>query len=881
MKIPSSYIFGKPFSGELTADKTAEIMRQARAFTAEAAAVPLDYIYDTLARTGALFADPKGEWRCAARAHLKGSISFSPQMTELTLDILPQILSRAELEKRVSLELVVSPDANGFASRPGYDGVVKVSPRGVVLHVGAGNVFLGIVDSLLLGILTRNVNVVKTASSGSNFAVLFLRALEKCDRKKLLVSRMAVLNWKGGADAVEREAVTGSDAVFVWGGAEAVLHYRRLAPETVTVTGFGPKVSFGAAMPSALELDARAVARAAVNDAALWDQSACACAHVLYLVCPQAKKRAALLDKMVSLCAEEFVAFEQKLPQGRMSDDEKVETLRARELAKVDAATGKAAFKSGFPEHGWTVIAETGPEFKISPLNRVLYVKCAATLTEIAEQLKPYRGYVQTAGIAGNFREKKEAASVFAPLGVARVTDLGKMLESPAGSPHDGRFPMSELVNFVGVEGGQTKLDRFAELIDFARKNSPFYRDFYKGIKKEIRTLTDFGQLPFLTKEHILANTPPDSYAMFTGPIEKGIYFASGGSTGSPKYIFYNAAEFERVCMHLGKAMTHAGLGAGDRAANLFVAGNLWSSFLSVEKALPYTDAVSVPVGSALPMESIIKYLAEFDVTAIIGLPSFLLKVAEAAQGHRVKSPLRYIFYGGEYVGPEMAAYFRTVFPGVKIHSAAYATVDAGVIGYQCPHCSGGVHHLFADEHYLEILDPETGVPVPAGQVGELVTTVLNKRHMPIIRFKLGDLGRFVETPCPCGRRDRRFEILGRCDERVHVGGAHVFVGDLEAAVRAVPGLSFSFQAVITNEGPREKIIIRAETEKPLGSDSLRRETAAKLLAAIRRHCEDLTYVLDHGWMADPVIEILPPGGIERVARTGKIKRVLDLRINN
>ncbi|MDD4005028.1 MAG: acyl-CoA reductase [Elusimicrobiaceae bacterium] len=881
MKIPASCIFGKPFSGALAPDKVAAVLKTARLLAPAAAAVPPAYIIDVLVRAGALFGAKNGAWRAAAREHLKETIPFSEPMTELTLDIIPHMLARGELERRLALELVVPPDPDGFAARPGYDGVIKVVPKGVVLHVGAGNVFLGVVDSLVLGILTRNVNIVKTSSSGSNFAALFVKALAACDKKNMLVPNIAVLNWKGGSEAIERAAVSGSDAVFVWGGAEAVNHYRRLAPETVAVTGFGPKVSFGLAMPSALDLDARAVARAAVRDAGLWDQSACACAHELYLVCPRKAKRAKLLAAMTELCAEEFAALERGLPQGRMSDDEKVETLRARELAKVDAAAGRAELRSGFPRHGWTVIAETDSAFKISPLNRVLYVKCAGSLEEIGRMIAPYRGYVQTAGIAGNFREKKEAASVFAPLGVARITDLGKMLQSPAGSPHDGRFPMSELVSFAGVEGGQTKLDRFAELISYARRKSPFYRDFYKGLKTEIRTLEEFAQLPFLTKEHILANTPPDSYAMFTGPIEKGIYFASGGSTGSPKYIFYDAAEFERVSMHMGRSLERAGLGAGDRAANLFVAGNLWSSFLSVEKALPYTDAVSVPIGSALPMESILKYLAEFDVTAIIGLPSFLLKVAEAAADHKVKSPLRYIFYGGEYVGPEMAAYFRTVFPGVRIHSAAYATVDAGVIGYQCPHCSGGMHHLFADEHYLEIVDPETGAPVAPGQTGELVTTVLNKRHMPIIRFRLGDLGRLVESPCPCGSRDRRFEILGRCDDRVHVGGAHLFVGDMAAAVSAVSGLSFNFQAVISNSGPREMITFRAETAEPVMSGSLRRRLAAQLLDAIRSHCEDLTYVLDRRWMADPVIEILPPGGIERVARTGKIKRVIDLRINN
>ncbi|MFA6584698.1 MAG: hypothetical protein WCS77_10410, partial [Elusimicrobiaceae bacterium] len=168
-----------------------------------------------------------------------------------------------------------------------------------------------------------------------------------------------------------------------------------------------------------------------------------------------------------------------------------------------------------------------------------------------------------------------------------------------------------------------------------------------------------------------------------------------------------------------------------------------------------------------------------------------------------------------------------------------------------------------------------------AGCVGELVTTVLGKRHMPLIRFKLGDLGRFVEKPCPCGRRDRKFEILGRCDDRVHVGGAHVFVSDLAAAVNAVPELGFSFQVELGTSGPRDRMTLRAETKKIVNSESARKKIGEKLLDSIKRSCEDLKYVLDGGWMDDPVVEILPPGGIERVARTGKIKRVIDHRIKH
>jgi len=393
-----------------------------------------------------------------------------------------------------------------------------------------------------------------------------------------------------------------------------------------------------------------------------------------------------------------------------------------------------------------------------------------------------------------------------------------------------------------------------------------------------VRTARDFAALPLLNKNDILANTPPESEAMFSAKPGNGVYFASGGSTGSPKYIFYEFNEYENTTRSLARCFTGPGLSPSDRAANLFVAGNLWSSFISVEKALPHTGAVSVPLSSTLPLPSLIKYLEEFRVTAIIGLPSFLLRVAEAVEqsSPRPKIPLRFVFYGGEHAGLAAAAYFRKIFPGVELKSAGYATVDAGCIGFQCPHCKKGEHHLFSENQYLEILDPATGKAVPEGAVGELVTTPLDKTFMPVIRFKLGDLGRWLPGRCPCGAPEPRFELLGRCDDRIHLGGAHIFISDLENAFSSVPGLSLNFQAELCNSGHRDVLRLKVERRRDCKTDAA--QLAQALQKSLRRNCEDLAYVLEHRWIEDPEIVILPSGGIERLARTGKIKKVVDLR---
>ncbi len=107
------------------------------------------------------------------------NIPFSAPVTGKSLDILPEILDKQFLLKRMSMELFLPYAMEIPVERRSYDGLVRAVPKGVVLHVGAGNVFLGIIDSLVIGILTKNVNIIKMSSSGSYFTNIFLEALNQ------------------------------------------------------------------------------------------------------------------------------------------------------------------------------------------------------------------------------------------------------------------------------------------------------------------------------------------------------------------------------------------------------------------------------------------------------------------------------------------------------------------------------------------------------------------------------------------------------------------------------------------------------------------------------------------------------------------------------
>jgi phenylacetate-CoA ligase len=113
---------------------------------------------------------------------------------------------------------------------------------------------------------------------------------------------------------------------------------------------------------------------------------------------------------------------------------------------------------------------------------------------------------------------------------------------------------------------------------------------------------------------------------------------------------------------------------------------------------------------------------------------------------------------------------------------------EIGPAAIECPENPAGLH-LLESEFVAEVIDTETGRPVAAGQMGELVLTNLGRLGSPLIRYRTGDLVRIDPAGCPCGRAERRLAggILGRVDDMIHVRGNNLYPAALEAALRRFP----------------------------------------------------------------------------------------------
>ncbi|MDD2715170.1 MAG: acyl-CoA reductase [Candidatus Wallbacteria bacterium] len=813
------------------------------------AGLSLEKIAGVLEKLSAHFA--KKSVRKELLKKLPGITGFSVEMCEAGLQVLSEILSREMILARVNGEFGNLRLLDEFV-RTGATGLLqKARPLGVILHIAPGNVFLGIADSIVMALITKNASLIKLSSRDTFFPRYFAAALKSVDEQGIVSSCLDFFESSHDSpelDRICREA----DGILFWGGAEAMSVYRDKAGLSTRLILNGPRFSLAVAEEACFtDEDYNLLGR----DIVMWEQQACSSPQIIYLIGDENKFSRKLNQALAGVL--------NSFPPGKIPFDERVEIRRERERARIEALERGDAplFQNRSPDFALIRLYEEGA--RISPNHRNVFLKKIRTPEDVLTEASDLRPFLQTIGIKISSLSRKLADKLLAT-GAMRIVPPGRMCEGVPGAPHDGRFLLHELIDFISFEQGTS--EKLADILDFARKNSPYYG-------KIIKPKADLTRIPFLDRDIIRSISPPVSDEILTGPLTGGFYFCSGGTSGNPKYSFYSNDDFFESTEILADIYKQAGINQRDIVANTFIAGNLWTSFLVVNRALMNIGCLNLPIGGNTRTEEIAELVSRFSATAIVGLPSVIISVAEHFRKKKLKSSVRKVLYGGEHMSLEAAAFLRRQMGVTEVRSAGYAIVDSGPIGVQCRHLSGTLHHAISRYNLIEFIRDHK--PVPDGETGEIIVTNLSRRLMPVIRFRTGDLGRKVQLDCPCGNRDFVFELLGRCDDTLTIGGMNLLLDDISRAVGKTAGFSPIFQLVARKDGHRERLIIRIERRPDCRMDL--RKLEEKFLSILKSEAENIFFSISQG-LLNIEIRILDPGAIERIARTGKIRRVIDER---
>ncbi|MEL6476059.1 MAG: AMP-binding protein [Pseudomonadota bacterium] len=220
----------------------------------------------------------------------------------------------------------------------------------------------------------------------------------------------------------------------------------------------------------------------------------------------------------------------------------------------------------------------------------------------------------------------------------------------------------------------------------------------------------------------------------------------------------------------LGRALTAAGISADDVVLNCF-AYHLTPAGHMLESGARAVGAVVVP-GGVGNSEAQARAAADLGATAYIGTPDFLQALLDKAAELGLTLAIDKALVSGGPLFPQMRAGYAEA--GIRCLQC-YATADLGLIAYETPGADGPNPGMVVDEGVVvEIVRPGTGDPLPEGEVGEVLVTVLNPDY-PLIRFATGDMSAVLAGPSPCGRTNMRIKgWMGRADQTTKVKGMFV-----------------------------------------------------------------------------------------------------------
>ena len=406
------------------------------------------------------------------------------------------------------------------------------------------------------------------------------------------------------------------------------------------------------------------------------------------------------------------------------------------------------------------------------------------------------------------------------------------------------------------------QLERLQKLIPRLKSRVPLYRERLTGFDLPM-ALEDLRGLPFTRKVDFRDTYPLGLLAV--EPSELMRVHASSGTTGNPTIGAYTRRDLEIW----GEVCARALAAAGVHPAEMFQVAwgyGLFTGGLGMHIGAEHLGACVVPASSG----NTARQMQLMEALPVVGLgctPSYALYIAERFRAEKRKpQALRIAVCGAEAWTTEMRDEIEELLDVTATNIYGLTEIIGPGVAQECAVGKAGLH-IFEDHFFPEIVDPQSGEPVPDGELGELVITTLTREAMPVLRYRTGDLTWITREPCVCGRTQARIDwFVGRVDDMLTIRGINVFPTAIEEVILSFDELTPNYR-ILVDRPPTGLDRLTVEVEH---APDARLEQDDRLRGALERKLEATL-------MLSLRCTILPPMTLERV-EVGKVKRVFDTR---
>ena len=427
--------------------------------------------------------------------------------------------------------------------------------------------------------------------------------------------------------------------------------------------------------------------------------------------------------------------------------------------------------------------------------------------------------------------------------------------------------PVSECLDVQVRE--KLQLANLKNLVEMLYARVPFYRgkmDQQRIKPSDVHSLADLRKLPFTTKDDLRDNYP---HGLRACPPDRVVeVHMSSGTTGKPVVDEYTMKDIDIWREAMSRTMAAAGCTKDDIVQNCYGYG-LFTGGPGAHYGALNIGAQVLPMSSGNTSRQLM-VMQDFGSTVLTCTPSYALYMAEEATDAGIdlhKLPISKGCFGAEPWSENMRKEIEARYSMKAYDIYGLTEIIGPGVSFECEAQDG--LHINEDLFYPEIIDPETGNPLPDGEKGELVFTTLTKEGTPLLRYRTRDITYLMRGQCTCGRTTvRMHRLFGRTDDMLIIRGVNVFPSQIEHALVEIEGTEPHYLIVI-NRGQdyMDEVELQVEVKKELFDDKV------KSLEGLRSRIEN---VMKSKLQIALKVKLVEPKTIER--SMGKAKRVIDNR---
>ncbi|PHN03239.1 phenylacetate--CoA ligase family protein [Flavilitoribacter nigricans] len=419
-------------------------------------------------------------------------------------------------------------------------------------------------------------------------------------------------------------------------------------------------------------------------------------------------------------------------------------------------------------------------------------------------------------------------------------------------------FPLEELRRLQD--------NRLAATMHRMYEKIPFYRQLFesKGIHpNDIRGVADLHRLPFTRKTDLRDNYP---FAMFAEPMsEVRRIHASSGTTGKPTVVGYTQNDLDIFDDVVARSLVCAGARPGMKLHNAYGYG-LFTGGLGMHGGATKLGMAVIPVSGGMTDRQL-TILQDFGPEVICCTPSYAQTLAEecAQRGIDPKAlAVQYAVLGAE---PWTETIRRQVESGLNVTATniyGLSEIIGPGVSQEDFEEKGTGSYVWEDHFFPEVVDRNTGEPLPYGEEGVLVFTTITKEAFPLLRYWTNDICSINYDANAKRTHIKMSPIRGRADDMLIIRGVNLFYTQVEEVIEQLDYLQPNYQLVVRRERTMDEVTVRVEVAEGVNKEDARLKNllAGKIKNTI-------------GISMEVILESF--GAIPRSAG-GKLSRVVDER---